>query len=350
MKNIVGRKASLTGLLCLCALVTLAPLCGASAQQRFQDDAGREVALPAHIEKVWPAGPPAEPLLYAVAPEKLLGWTRPFSDDAKSFMSPREAALPVVGRLTGRGNTASLEAVVKAAPDLILDVGTIGSTYASLADRVESETHIPYVLIGGSLADTPALLRKAGAVLGETERAELLARYADATLAAIRSRIGTVPAVERPKAYLARGPRGLTTDVKGSINAEVLDLLGAQNVVAPGAGAGNLADVSMEQVLAWQPDIIVTIDRNFAQSVWSDPAWQGVKAVQDKRVYLEPLYPFGWIDEPPSINRIIGLRWLAKLLYPRLFPEDLRAETKRFYELFYHQAPSDVQLDQLLGK
>lgn len=321
----------------------------AAAQRNFQDDGGREVALPGRVEKAWPAGPPAEALLYILAPEKLIGWTHPFSADAKAFMSDGYGDLPVIGRLTGRGNTASLEAVVKAAPDLILDVGTVGPTYVSLADRVQAQTHIPYVLIGGSLADTPALLRKAGAVLGVPERAEALARYAEAVLAEISRWIASVPEEQRPKVYLARGPRGLQTDIKGSINAEALDLVGARNVVAPGMSGGNLADVSMEQVLTWQPDVILTIDRNFAQSVGSDQPWQGVKAVRDKHVYLTPLYPFGWLDEPPSVNRIIGLRWLAKLLYPRLFPEDLRAETKRFYELFYHQAPSAAQLDQLLG-
>lgn len=345
----MGRKIWLT-LLTGAALALMALPPAAQAQRSFHDDGGRDVALPAQVEKVWPAGPPAEVLLYILAPDKLLGWTHPFSDDAKSFMRPREASLPVIGRLTGRGNTASLESVIKAAPDLVLDVGTVGPTYVSLADRVQDETHIPYVLIGGSLADTPTLLRKAGGVLGVPERAEILARYAENALTAMQQRIASVPAEQRPKAYLARGPRGLETDVKGSINAEVLDVLGAQNVVAPGTSAGNLADVSMEQVLAWQPDVIVTIDRNFIQTVWNDPQWQGVKAVHDKRVYLEPLAPFGWIDEPPGPNRIIGLRWLAKLLYPRLFPEDMRAETKRFYELFYHQAPSDAQLDQLLAK
>ncbi len=321
----------------------------ADAQQSFTDDGGRTVVLPAAVARVWPAGPPAEALLYIMAPDELLGWTHPISDDAKAFMAVPYASLPVIGRLTGRGNTASLEAVVKAAPDLVLDIGTIGPSYVSLADRVQDQTHIPYVLIGGTLADTPLLLRKAGKVLGVPERGEALARYAQTTLDDIARRIATVPTAERPKAYIARGPRGLTTDVKGSINAEAFDFLGARNVVESRTGAGNLADVSMEQVLAWQPDVIVTIDRNFFAGVGTMPEWQGVKAVHDKRVYLEPLYPFGWVDEPPGPNRIIGLRWLAKLLYPRLFPEDLRAETKRFYELFYHQTPSDAQLDQLLG-
>ena len=337
-------------LLAVAALCLAGVLAAPADAKSFTDSGGRVVDLPDKVAHVWPAGPPAESLIYILAPEKLVGWTHRISPDAAAFMSNNYGALPVIGRLTGRGNTANLEAVVAAAPDLILDVGTVGPTYVSLADRVQTQTHTPYVLIGGSLADTPTLLRNAGAVLGVPDRAEILARYAQDALTDIQKRIATVPAAERPKAYMARGPRGLETDVHGSVNAEALEFLGVQNVVASGMSAGNLADVSMEQVLAWQPDVIVTNDRNFIQTVWDDPQWKGVKSVKDKRVYLEPLLPFGWVDEPPGPNRIIGIRWLAKLLYPRLFPEDLRAETKRFYELFYHQAPTDAQIDQLLGK
>jgi iron complex transport system substrate-binding protein len=83
--------------------------------------------------------------------------------------------------------------------------------------------------------------------------------------------------------------------------------------------------------------------------VWQDPLWRDVKAVRDKRVYLSPDLPFGWIDSPPSANRLIGIRWLANVLYPDLFPTDLRAETRRFYALFYHQEPTERQLDDLLA-
>jgi iron complex transport system substrate-binding protein len=328
-------------------LLLLAP--GFAAARSISDSGGRKVDLPDKIAKVWPAGPPSEALVYILAPDKLIGWTHHIAAESAALMADHYGDLPVIGRLTGRGNTANLEGVIAAKPDLILDVGTVGPTYISLADRVQDQTHIPYVLIGGTLPETPALLRTAGTVLGVSDRAETLARYAEDVLTEIQQRIATVPASERPKAYMARGPRGLETDVTGSINGEALTFLGAQNVVPAGAGAGNLADVSMEQVLNWQPDVIVTIDRNFFATVFTDPDWQGVEAVRDKRVYLEPLNPFGWVDEPPGPNRLIGLRWLAHLLYPRLFPEDLRAETKRFYELFYHQAPTDAQLDQLLG-
>jgi iron complex transport system substrate-binding protein len=343
------RRVSMVMSLCLGVLLAAIGAVAPAGARTVVDSAGRHVEVSDTVRRVWPAGPPAAALLYMLAPEKLAGWARPLSPGAKEFIDPRAAALPVLGRLTGRGNTAKLETVMKAAPDLILDVGTVRPSYVSLADRIEAQTHIPYVLIGGTLADAPELLAKTGAVLGVMARAQALADYATATLRAIKAGIATVPEDHRPKIYVARGPRGLETDVAGSLNAEAFAFLGARNVVASGRGAGNLADVSMEQVLAWQPAVIVTIDRDFFKAVWKDPAWQGVKAVRDKRVYLEPLEPFGWVDEPPGPNRLIGLRWLAKLLYPQRFPEDLRAETKRFYELFYHQTPSDAQLDRLLA-
>ena len=86
---------------------------------------------------------------------------------------------------------------------------------------------------------------------------------------------------------------------------------------------GGLAIVSLEQVLLWNPDVIVTIDRDFAANVRSDPVWASVAAVRAGRVHLSPKMPFGWVDFPPSVNRLIGLWWLAKILYPEQFPEDI---------------------------
>lgn len=315
----------------------------------FTDSGGRQVELPAQIARVFPAGPPAALVVYMVAPEKLLGWTRALAPEEAAFLPAKYASLPELGRLTGRGNTVNLEALLQAQPDLVLDLGSVGPTYVSLADRVQAQTQLPYVLLGGSLADSAATLRQVGTVLGVPERGEALARYAEATLSDIRQRIATVPTAQRVTVYLARGPRGLSTAVTGSINAEALDVIGVVNAVLAALGAGGVVDVSLEQLLVWQPDVIVTLDKNFYASVWGDSAWQGVKAVAGKRVYLAPDLPFGWIDQPPAANRLIGLRWLAKLLYPALFPEDLRAETKRFYALFYHQEPSDQQLGQLLA-
>ena len=66
-------------------------------------------------------------------------------------------------------------------------------------------------------------------------------------------------------------------------------------------------------MLAWNPDVVVTIDRTFYANVRRDPLWRGLEAVRAGRVYLSPNVPFGWIDFPPSINRLIGLRWLGRM-------------------------------------
>ena len=132
---------------------------------------------------------------------------------------------------------------------------------------------------------------------------------AEGTIKTITQRVDTIALEQRPRVYYARGPRGLETGLGGSINVETIELV-ARNVA--GGTRGGLANVSIEQVLLWNPDIIVTIDQDFAANVLSDPAWAPVAAVRARRVHLSPKLPFGWVDFPPSVNRLIGLWWLAK--------------------------------------
>ena len=320
------------------------------AQARpFTDSGGRAVDIPDQVRRVFPAGPPASVTLYTVAPEKMLGWTRAPSLEAQHFLPARYAELPEIGRLTGRGNTVNLENVVKLMPDLVLDVGSTTETYVSLADQVQEQTHIPAVLIGGRLAGTAATLRTVGGLLGLAERAEALARYAETVLGNVHGAVAKIAPEQRPSVYVARGPRGLETAVAGSIGSEVVDLVGARNVVGKDTAPRAIADVSPEQILAWQPDVVLTVDRHFYATARTDPVWREVKAVQAGHVHFVPDLPFSWLDNPPAPNRLIGLLWLGKLLYPAFFPQDIRAEARRFYALFYQQEPSDAQLDGLLA-
>ena len=315
----------------------------------FTDSARRRVDVPDEIRRVFPAGPPASITLFTVAPEKMVGWTRAPSPEMRPFLPAQYASLPEIGRLTGRGNTVNLESVVQLAPDLVLDVGSTTPTYVSLADQVQEQTHIPAVLIGGRLAETAATLRTVGALLGVRERAEALAHYAETLLSRVREAVSKVPLAERPSVYVARGARGLETAVAGSIGSEVIDLSGARNVVDKDTGGRAIVDVSPEQILTWQPDMVLTVDRRFYATVRTDPVWREVRAVQGGHVHFVPDQPFSWLDNPPAANRLIGLLWLGKLLYPATFPEDIRAEARHFYGLFYQQEPSDAQLDGLLA-
>jgi iron complex transport system substrate-binding protein len=326
--------------------------CGlAPAQARsFTDSAERRIDVPDEVRRVFPGGPPASVTLYMAAPEKMLGWTRAPSPEARAFLPARYAELPELGRLTGRGNTVNLENVVRLMPDLVLDVGDTSPTYVSLAERVQEQTHIPAALIGGHLAETADTLRNVGSVLGVAERAETLARYAGGVLADIREGTANIPPASPPSVYVARGPRGLETAVAGSIGSEVVDLVGARNVAGKETAPRTIVDVSPEQILAWQPDVILTVDRRFHSTIRTHPVWREVKAVQTGNIHFVPDLPFSWLDNPPAANRLIGLLWLGKLLYPAVFPQDIRAEARRFYALFYQKEPSDAQLDGLLAE
>lgn len=311
------------------------------------DGAGRQLVRPDHVRRVFPAGPPAAILIYTLAPDLLLGWPRANRTEEREFLLPEIGSRPEIGRITGRGNSANLEAVLAAKPDLIIDVGSTAPTYVSLADRVQSQTGIPCALLDGTLARTPETYRTLGRLLGREREAGEKAAYAERLISRTAQRVAGLGPDKRPRVYYARGARGLETGRGGSINVESLDLLGAVNVA--GDTGGGLATVSVEQVLAWDPDVIVTIDRDFAASVRQDPTWASMRAIRDGRVHLSPKLPFGWVDFPPSVNRLIGLIWLGKLLYPDLFPEDLTAETRAFYELFYHVTPSDEQIARVLA-
>ena len=335
-------------LLAAAPALALSPRLPAQGTREVRDATGRRIVLPARLERVYAAGPPASVLAFAIAPDKLIGWTTPFRDAERPFVARKYADLPTLGRLTGRGNTANAEVVLAARPDVIVDYGAVTPTFASLAERVQQQTGIPYVLLDGSFDRMAESIRAFGDIVAEPARAGAFARYAEEAVGAITRRVAAIPAERRPRVYYGRGPRGLDTGLAGSINVESIERAGAVNVAAE-LGRGGLVQVSLEQVLRWNPDVIVTTDPNFDQSVRSDPLWRGVAAVKAGRVHLAPAVPFGWIDFPPSVNRLIGLHWLARVLYPTAFTEDLRPTVRDFYARCYHQVPTEAQLDQLLA-
>ena len=139
------------------------------------DSAGRTVTVPGQVNKVFASGPPASVLVYVLKPGALTSWPRALRDSEKPYIAPGQRELPELGRLTGRGDTASLEVVLKVAPDLIVDFGSIRDTYVSLADSVQQRTSIPYILVDGRFDATPAALRLVGKALGVSGRGEQLA-------------------------------------------------------------------------------------------------------------------------------------------------------------------------------
>ena len=317
--------------------------------RNVRDAAGRVAVLPVRIGRVFPAGPPASILMWSVAPDLLAGWPgrgpRPAELD---FLAPEAAALPAVGRLTGRDNTANVEAVLAQRPDLVLDYGSVGATYVSLADRVREQTGLPVLLLDGRLPRIPETFRLLGEILDRRDAAEARASAASRLLAEAEDAAATLRARGRPRVLYVRGPRGGETGTAGSITTEIIESTGAENVAAGGGpGAGSLAPLSAEQALAWDPDWVIGIHPDFPAYARQDPVWRSLRAVRDGRLALAPSLPYGWVDFPPSVNRLLGLAWLPVLFGAR--PADgLAARVSDLYALLFHRTPEPAQVEALL--
>lgn len=300
---------------------------------------------PEAIQRVVSAGAPADMLLLAVAPEKLVGFSSfDFSHQAAVPFHHDILALPKLGRLAGRASTLSLEALLALKPDLVVDCGNADETWLSQARQVNAQTHVPWLLINGELRQTPAQLQAAGAALGTATRASaqaaLARRFIDDADAFSHS-----PAAKL-RFYAARGARGLETGLQGSLHTEAPELLGLHNV-AQIPGRHGLTQVSMENLLSWQPDIILVQDAVTAQYLREDPVWQGVKAVAEQRILFLSGLPFGWLDAPPGINRLLGLRRLHAWLDPQI-ETHFKTDMQRYAELFWHTSLSDAQFQKLV--
>jgi iron complex transport system substrate-binding protein len=321
----------------------------ARADRQIGDATGRRIAVPDRITRAFPAGPPAAILLYTLAPDTLAGWpARPPRPAEAAFLTPEAASLPQVGRLTGRDNTANVEAVLAQRPDLVLDYGSVAPTYVSLAERVREQTGLPTLLLDGALPKIPETYRLLGEILDLRQAAEARALAAERILTEAAAAAETLRARGRPRVLYVRGPRGLETGLVGSINTEIIDVAGAENVAGRALGPGGLVQISMEQVLAWSPDWVIAQHPDLMTLARQDPLWRAVPAVRAGRLVLLPGQPFGWMDFPPSVNRLLGLIWLPVLFGAR--PRDGLAEAVAdFHALFYHRRPDPAQIAALLG-
>lgn len=317
-------------------LLVLVLWSGFAAAAQVVDATGRTVQVPDHVARVLPAGPPAAVLLAAIAPDLMLGWPEPPSDSARALLPQAVAQLPQVPRLTGRDDVTAKVQALK--PDLIVDYGTVSPRYADLARTTQEKTGVPTILLDGSLANTPRAVRLLGHILHRDGRAEAIAALAEALLAL------PVPQAPHLRVLYARGADGLTVAVPGTDVTEVFTHLGWQ-VLAPDGDAANgkgaFRRASIDAIRTLDPDILVFADPAMRDTVMHDQAWRSVRAVREAHVSIAPSQPFGWIEEPPSINRLLGLAWLEG--------RDPMTLAAVFDAVVYHRVLTPAQLDTVLA-
>jgi iron complex transport system substrate-binding protein len=325
----------------------LSLLGGSGRAAGFVDAAERYVVVPDRVGRVMTANPAADVLVFVLAPDKLLGWSAPLSRGQRVYIPAKFSRLPIVGGLVRPNPAETVQVVARMRPDLIIEAGPVTPEVAARAEEVQQQTGVPYLVLDNGIQATPHTLRIIGSLLGAAERGDDLAIYADNAIDALRGRLLIAPADERPLVYYGRGSDGLETGLGGAQAMADIDQAGVINVAAR-LGRGELTRVTRDQVVDWDPAIIVAEQPSFYGSLRRSTAWRGLIAVANKRVYLAPAEPFGWIDDPPGVNRIIGLYWLTALFYPDQYQEDLRAIAREFYDKFYGIKLTDRQLEALV--
>lgn len=318
--------------------------------RQVTDMDGRQVVVPDVIRKVYSPSPPVTYMLYSLDSELLAGLNFPPREWESRFMTPRVKQLPVIGGWFGQGQTPNLETLLQVKPDVILVWGTHDSAMGGKIGEVMAPLGFPVLYITlETLADTSAAFRFLGALLNREIRATDLSHYAEKTLEEIKTVRNAIAESDKITVYYAEGTDGLSTECSNSFHVELIPLCGGtpvHNCVTE--SLIGMEKISLEQVIQYAPQVILTHDPLFSDTVFTDSRWQNVRAVRDRRVYKIPISPFNWFDRPPSFMRLLGAKWLLHQLHPHRYPVNMVSETKAFLHLFLNISLGDRAALELL--
>ncbi|GLC82862.1 ABC transporter substrate-binding protein [Lacrimispora brassicae] len=323
---------------------------GAQSDTRvFIDSAGREVTLPKEINKIAPSGPLAQIVLYTLCPDKMSGLASDFSEGAKEYIDEKYWALPKFGQFYGKNANLNMEALIAESPDVIIDIGEAKKTVKEDMDALQEQLNMPVIFVEADLDTMSSAYEMLGELTGETDQAKKLADYCNNILKKSETAKTQLAETEKKSVYFAVGDDGLHTNAEGSIHARVIEQIGAENAAkVEKVSSGGGSEVSFEQLLLWQPDIIIADSEALYQTITTDKVWGELNAVKEGKVYQIPSVPYSFMSSPPSVNRMIGILWLGNLVYPEQYNVDIKEEVKDFYELFYHVALDDTQIEKIL--
>lgn len=313
----------------------------------FTDSVGRQVEVPAQITGVAVSGPLTQMVLFALCPDKLVGIADEWDATAEEYLATEYYNLPLLGQLYGGSGELNLETLLASGAQVVIDVGEPKDTIVEDLDALQEQTGIPFVHISATIATMGDAYRMLGELLGMVDEAETLAAYCEETYAMVSDIAGSVDKVEL--LYIT-GDSGLNVIAQGSYHAEIIDLLSNNLAVvdSPSSkGTGN--EVDMEQLMLWDPDVIIFAPGSIYDTVGDDPLWQNMTAIQSGNYYEVPMGPYNWMGFPPSVQRYLGMLWMAKLLYPDAADYDLQEEVTEYFQLFYHCDLTDEQYQALVA-
>lgn len=173
-----------------------------------------------------------------------------------------------------------------------------------------------------------------GDLLGLPAEAAELAAYSKTVY---ERTVAIAESVEKVNMLYITGANGLNVIARGSYHSEVIDLLSNNLAVVDspsGKGSGN--EVDMEQIMAWNPDVIIFAPQSMYASAADDPLWQEITAIRTGHYWQTPMNPVNWLGFPSSVQRLLSMIWMADTLYPDAAGYKLYDEVKEYLARFYH--------------
>jgi iron complex transport system substrate-binding protein len=327
-------------LLMLCIICSFCLLTGcansseeeASADTRtVTDQAGREVVIPTEVNRIVTTWRPCTFLVFAVGgQEKLVGV------DNGSVSTPfTKGVYPEIENVSKVGDKKSginIEEVVAAEPDVVCVWAEAAND--GVIEQLETQGIPCLVIVPESAEDMKEAAALLGEVLGTTEQAEKIVDYYDDTIAMIQERLKDVSEEERTRVYLA-GAHGILSSCGSDFYQHFLiEQAGGVNVAAELQGGWQ--NVSPEQLVAWDPDVIIAdpyCKESMEDILKMDPGLEVLQAVKNDELYSFPEIGQWSFPIPQSA---MGILWLSKTIYPEQFEDiDFEEEVNSYYKDFF---------------
>jgi iron complex transport system substrate-binding protein len=309
---------------------------GASGPTRtVVDMAGKTVTIPARVHRVAVGGALNQMVLMLGSPEKIVATaTVVHANPMFIKIYPKITKVPAPFVIA----EVNVEELLKTRPEVVFGGN----------DKLR-EWGVPVVEV--SLRDPTEIkqaVRLVGKVLGtkEEKTAARFCKYYDENMKRVINRTKAIPPDKRLKVYYA-GNKLLTTDGKDSITTSWIEMAGGLNVAAQSGVVGVGRPVSPENIIAWNPNVIVVTETGARARILKSKQWRGIDAVTKERVYVNPKGVYLWSVR--SGEEALQTLWIAKALYPRLFKDlDMVREVKKFYRDFYKYSLSDTEARRIL--
>ena len=242
----------------------------------------------------------------------------------------------------GSFDEVNVEELLKVETDMVF-VGVSSKQGNELIEDAGIPTFTMF--IGTAQSDTVIReFENVGKILGNEKRSDELIKYWDEKLEMVKNLVDKVPQNERKKVHYAGEQITNASGGKGWGNSLIIGSGGidvAEEIIKGAKGS----EISVEQVIGWDPDVIVTQKRpSGIASIINDERIQDLDVIKKKEVYSFPIGGFWW--DRPSPEAPLGFMWLAKTLYPEYTEKiDLKKETKEFFNKFYDYKLSDEEYE-----